>query len=322
MKHSIGFGLLVLATTHCMAADGPSIKPTRFVVAFAPGVPDDLLARALSQELGRQTAKNYLVENRTGASGAIGFGYVAKSAPDGYTLGIVSTGWPATPLVNKAITYDPVKDFTPIMQTTRAPLVLVVPGSMKAANLKDFIALAKASPGKFNYGTAGLGSAIHLASELFNKHAGIQLSHIPFKGGSSEIMSAVMSGEVQMLLTQAPPVLPQIRSGKLLAVTVTAEAGKRLANLPEVPTLSEAGLPGLVIYNWGGIVGPAGMATDMTNRIHADLHKALFAPAVKDPFIAQGTEFVGNRPEEFSAYVKSEVQRWEDLIKSTGIKFE
>ena len=322
MKHSIGFGLLVLATTHCVAADGPSAKPSRFVVAFAPGVPDDLLARALSQELGKQTGKTYLVENRTGASGAIGFGFVAKSAPDGYTLGIVSTGWPATPLVNKAVTYDPVKDFTPIMQTTRAPLVLVVPGSMKVVNLKDFIALTKASPGKFNYGTAGLGSAIHLASELFNKHSGIQLSHIPFKGGSSEIMSAVMSGEVQMLLTQAPPVLPQIRSGKLHALAVTAEPGKRLANLPEVPTLSEAGLPGLMIYNWGGIVGPAGMPTDMTNRIHAELHKALFAPAVKDPFIAQGTEFVGNRPEEFSAYVKSEVQRWEDLIKSTGIKFE
>ena len=312
----------VLGVGQCLAADVYPSKPVHFIVFFGPGVPDDLIARALSQQLAAQTGKTFIVENRTGASGAIGATYVAKSAPDGYTIGVVSTAWPATPLLNKAMPYNASRDFTPIMQTTRAPMVLVVSPALKTDTLKDFIALAQANPGKLNFGSAGPGSAIHLSEELFSLQAKVKLGHVPYRGGSSEIMSAVIGGEVQMFMTQVPPVLAQIKAGRLRGLAVTTEANKRLSSLPEVPSMSEAGVPGLVIYNWGGLVGPAGLPTEIVNRLHAEFAKALAAPAVKDPIIAQGTELVGSNPEEFAAYIRSEVQRWTEVIKSAGITIE
>jgi tripartite-type tricarboxylate transporter receptor subunit TctC len=313
-------GLLVLllsAVSLCFGAEPYPAKPVRLVASFGPGSTVDLIARVVAQQLSEQMGKSFVVENRTGAGGSIGNAYAAKAPPDGYTLLVGETGLSMAPGLYKSLPFDVARDFTPISQIVRTPMALVVHPSVKAATLKELVALAQAAPGKTNYASAGPGSPVHLATELFKIAAKVDITHIAYKGGG-EMVTAVLGGEVQMLLTTMPTVLVHINSGKVRALALTTD-GKRSRVLPDVPSMSEAGVSGMTIYTWSGLFGPAGIPKDVVTRMHAEVVKAIAAPSVRERFNAEGAEPVGSSPEEFATHVKNELRRWTEVIQSAGV---
>jgi tripartite-type tricarboxylate transporter receptor subunit TctC len=313
-------GLLVLllsAASQCFGAESYPVKPVRLVASFGPGSTVDLIARVVAQQLSEQMGKSFVVENRTGAGGSIGNAYAAKAPPDGYTLLLGETGLSMAPGLYKSLPFDVARDFTPISQIVRTPMALVVHPSVRAATLKELVALAQAAPGKINYASAGSGSPVHLATELFKLAAKVDITHVAYKGGG-EMVTAVLGGEVQMLLTTMPTVLVHINSGKVRALALTTD-GKRSRVLPDVPSMSEAGVSGMTIYTWSGLFGPAGIPKDVVTRMHAEVVKAIAAPPVRERFNAEGAEPVGSSPEEFATHVKNELRRWAEVIKSAGI---
>ena len=321
MRNALLFVLTLFGASLCFGADVYPSKAVRVIVSYAPGGTSDLSARVISQPLSEQLGKAFVVENRPGASGTVGYGTVAKSAPDGYTLALVEMSFSMIPSLFKSPPFDVTKDFTPITQIMGVPLVLVVLPSLKTNTLKEFIALARANPGKFNYGSAGLGTQNHLSAELFKIAANVNIVHIPYKGGAGQVMIAMLGGQVQMLITPMPSVLTHVNSGKVRALAVTTD-GKRAPAMPDVPSMSEAGVSGMTIYSWFGLVGPAGMPKEVVNKLHAEVVKALAVPSVKERFIAQGGELTGNSPEDFSKHIGNELQRWSKVIKSAGITTE
>jgi tripartite-type tricarboxylate transporter receptor subunit TctC len=311
---------LLVASPLSTGADSYPAKPVRVIASFGPGSTVDLIARVVSQQLSDQLGKSFVVDNRTGAGGSIGNGLAAKSPSDGYTLLFGETGLTMLPGLFRSLPYDAVRDFTPVSQVVRTPMALVVHPSVKASSLKEFVALAQASPGKLNYASAGVGSPVNLASELFKIMSRVDIAHVAYKGGG-EMVTSVLGGQVQMLLTTMPTVLSQINAGKVRALAVTTE-GKRVSVLPDVPSMSEAGVSGMTIYTWSGLFGPAGMPKDIVARLHAEVVKAIAAPAVRERFNVEGAEPVGSSPQEFAAHVRNELKRWADVIKSAGIKAE
>jgi tripartite-type tricarboxylate transporter receptor subunit TctC len=299
-----------------LAAEVYPARPVRVIVAFAPGGGSDLTARLISQQLSEQTGKTFVVDNRAGASGTIGYGLAAKSPPDGYTLLMLDLSAVIVPNLFKSLPFD-VNDYTPITQIVGTPNVLLVSPAVNASTLREFIALAQASPGKLNYGSAGTGSAIHLPSELFNKAAKVNVTHVPYKGGG-EAMTALLGSHVDMLITTIPAALTFVNSGKVRALAVTT-SGKRSPVMPDVPSMSEAGVPGMAVYSWYGFVGPAGLPAEVVAKVRAETTKALAVPLVKERFLAQGAELVGSSPEDFSKLIRSELRRWAEVVKAAGI---
>lgn len=302
----------------CPAQDIYPSRPVRVIVTAAPGGVVDVTARVISQQLTEQIGRQFVVENRTGAGGIIGSGFVAKSAPDGYTLLLATPGFTIVPNLHKSLPYDPVKDFTAITQITGATQVLVVSPLLKATTLKEFIVLAQANPGAFNYGSGGAGSPLHVYAELFSKAAHVRLVHVPFKGGGGEPMTALIAGEIQMLFAAIPTALGMVKSGKVRALAVTTD-GKRLSSMPDVPSMSEAGVPGMTINAMYGLVGPAGLPRAVVTLLHSDVVKALTVPLVKERYAAQDAELVGSTPEEYTELIRSEMRRWAAVIKASGI---
>ena len=317
MRNAWLFVLLSLGASLGHGAEVYPTKPVRVVAPFAPGGISDVVARVMSQQLSEQFGKTFIVDNRTGAGGVVGNGIVAKAAPDGHTLLMVTPAFTILPGISKSLQYDSVKDFTPIMQIMRVPSVLVVSPALNVNTLKDFVALARANPGKFNYGSGGPGSALHLYSELFKIAAKVNIVHVPYKGGG-ENFAALIGGQIQMLIISVPTALQFVNSGRMRALAVTTE-GKRAPSMPNVPSMSEAGVSGMTIYVWFGFAGPAGMPKAIVNKLHAEVVKALAAPSVKDQFIRQDAEFVGSSPAEFSKLIHNELQLWAKVIKSAGI---
>src|SRR3990172_966726 len=317
MRNAWLFVLLSLGASLGHGAEVYPTKPVRVVAPFAPGGISDIVARVISQQLSEQLGKPFIVDNRTGAGGIVGNGIVAKSAPDGHTLLMVNPAFTILPGISKSLPYDTVKDFTPITQIMRVPSVLVVSPALNVNTLKEFVALAQANPGKFNYGSGGPGSALHLYSELFKIAAKVDIVHIPYKGGG-ENFAALIGGQIQMLIISVPTALQFVNSGRMRAFAVTTE-GKRAPSMPNVPSMSEAGVSGMTIYVWFGFAGPAGMPKAIVNKLHAEVVKALAAPSVKDQFIRQDAEFVGSSPAEFSKLIHNELQLWAKVIKSAGI---
>ena len=311
---------MLFGNTLCLGAEVYPSRPVRVIVASVPGSTNDLIARVISQHLTEQLGKPFIVDNRAGAGGIIGQELIAKSAPDGYTLGIIEPGFTIQPSMTKSLPYDPARDFTPITQIVRFTVALAVIPSLNVNTLKEFIALAQANPGKFNYGSSGRGSATNVWPELFKIAAKVDIAHVPYKGGG-DIVNAMLAGQVQMVLTTIPTFLAQVKSGRLRALAVATD-GKRSPSLPDVPSMSEAGIPGMVIYGWQGLHGPARMPKEVVNKLYSEVGKALALPAVKDPFVAQSGEVVGSRPEEFSKYVHDELKRWAGVIKSAGITID
>ncbi len=310
---------LALGTaTTTLAADAWPVRPVRVVAPFAPGGGSDTVARVLAQHCAEQFGKAFVVDNRTGASGMIAYDIVAKAAPDGHTLLITNSAFASLPGLFKSLPYDTVKSFAPLSEILRAPNVLVLHPSTNVSTVKDFIAAARANPGKFNFGSGGAGSALHLYGELFKVATKIDLTHIPYKGGGDN-MAALLSGQIHMNITQYQAnVIALIKSGRLRALAVTTD-GKRSPALPDVPSMSEAGVPGMAIYAWAGLLAPAGVPNSVVNTLHAEVVKMLASPPVRERFAAQDAELIGSRPEAFAKLLQEEIQRWSGVIRSAGI---
>jgi len=293
-------------------------KPIRIIVPYVPGGTTDLLARVVGQQLSDRLGQPVLVENRPGVNGMIGADAVAKAAPDGYTLGIASPGThAANATLYKNVTYDTLKDFTPVTLAVSAPMILVANPSLGAKTVKEVIAAAKADPGGIAYASGGSGSSQHLAMEQFIHMAGIQMTHVAYKG-SSNSYTDLLGGRVKLEFDVLPTAMPHVRSGKLLAVA-TASA-KRLPQLPDVPTVAEAGVPGYESSSWYGFVGPAGMPKPVLDKLNAEIVRALQQPQVSETLTKAGVLIVGSSPAEFGSFIRSETEKARKVIEEAGIK--
>jgi len=288
------------------------------VVPYPAGGPLDTVARLLGQKVAEGTKQPVIVDNKPGAGGNIGADAVAKSPPDGYTIlmGAVATH-AINPTLYASIPYDPVKDFIPVTQVASTPNVLVVNPSVPASNVREFIAYAKSNPGKLNFGSGSPGSAGHLAGELFKTMAGVEMTHVPYKG-AAPAMNDLIGGQIQLMFDNLASSLGQVRAGRIKALAVTT--AKRTALAPELPTIAESGLPGFDISTWFGIFVPAGTPREAVDRLHAEFTRALAAPDVREKMLALGAEPVGNRPEEFAAYIRAEADKYARVIKASGAR--
>lgn len=317
MRKLLPILVLLLGITPCLADETYPTRPVKVVVPVAAGGTTDLFARLISTRLSEQLKQGFVVENRTGAGGRIAAEFVAKSAPDGYTLLLAEPGFTIAAGMFQSMPYDVIKDFAPITQIAGIPLVLVVTPSLNVTTLKQFVALAQANPGKFNFGSGGAGSAQHLAMELFKRAANVNVTHVPYRG-AGEALTAMLGGSVHMMISGIATVTGPVGNGTLRALAVTTD-GKRSSTLPNVPSMDEAGLQNMAIYAWFGLVGPARMPSDAINRLHAEVVKAIEAPAVRGRVLEQGGEVVGSSPKNFQALISNELQRWSTAIKAAGI---
>jgi len=317
---SLAATLAILAPHAARAADAYPAKPVRFVVAFPPGGGTDIIARAIAQKLAERIAQQVVVDNRPGAGGNIGTDIVAKSAPDGYTMLMGSAG----PLAINAslfgkMPFDPIKDLAPVTLAASTPNVLVVHPSLKAATVKELIALAKARPGEINFASSGHGTPAHLAGELFNSMAGVKMVHVPYKG-AAPALADLLGGQVQLMFSTMPPALPHVKDGKLRALAVTS--AKRSPAAPDLPTLDEIALPGFEANTWHGVVVPAGTPATIVARLNREIVAILHLPDVVERFSSQGAEALGSTPEEFAAYIRSETLKWAKVVRDSGAKAE
>ncbi len=311
---------LAISTPHAAAADAYPAKPIRFVVAFPPGGGTDIIARSIAQKLAERIAQQVVVDNRPGAGGNIGTDIVAKSAPDGYTMLMGSAG----PLAINAslfakMPFDPVRDLAPVTLAASTPNVLVLHPSLKAATVKELIALARARPGEINFASSGHGTPAHLAGELFNSMAGVKMVHVPYKG-AAPALADLLGGQVQLMFSTMPPALPHVKDGKLRALAVTS--AKRSPAAPELPTVDEIALPGFEANTWHGVVVPAGTPETIVARLNREIVAILHLPEVAERLSGQGAEPVGSTPEEFAAYIRSETVKWAKVVRESGAKAE
>jgi len=299
------------------AAQSFPTRPIAMVVPFAAGGNNDVSGRIIAQEMGKGLGQPVVVENKTGAGGAIGATFVAKAKPDGYTVGFLSSG----PLAGnaslyKSLPYDSLKDFVPVARTTTSPSVLVVHPSVPANTLKEFVDYLKAHPKKVNYGTSGTGSSPHLSGVLFEQMAGVEMTVVPYRGGN-QVNADLLSGQIQASFSPILEVVPHIQAGKLKAIAVTS--AKRSPLLPQVPAIAEM-LPGYEVITWNGIVAPAGTPPEVVARLNAEAVKVVNAPEVKAQLLQLGLEAAPSTPAEFGAYIKSEIANFARLVKLAGVE--
>ena len=305
--------------TVALAQNYPT-KPVRMIVPFPPGGATDLLARVVAQKLSESLGHQVVVDNRPGAGGTIGSRLMLDAQPDGYTIltSTVSTHAIGPHLYAKP-PYDPMKDFAAITELSSTPTVLMVSGTLPAASLKDFIALAKARAGQLNYGSSGVGTQFHLSGELLKLQTGINMTHIPYKG-TALVYPDLFSGQVSMLFDTLSVAIPFIKAGRVKALGVTGT--QRTPALPDVPTIAEAGVPGFYAGLWLGMWGPAKLPRDITERLSADAAKLLKLPDVKERLASQGMEPIGNTPAQFAEFVRKENETWSKVVKAAGVKAE
>ena len=300
--------------------DAYPTKPVRLIIPWPAGGGTDIVARIIIQKMSENVGQTFVIDNRAGASGIIGTELAARSLPDGYTLLMGNTATNATNAsVYKKLPYDPIRDFSAVSLAASSPYILSVHPSVPAKSVKEFVALARAKPGQLNYGSGGSGSAPHLAAALLSYMAGINVVHVAYKGGAAHT-PALVAGEVQMTLTNPLEVMPHIKAGKLRALGVTSTS--RWPAAPELPTISEAGVPGYEFTIWWGVLAPAGTPTRVVDRLYGEVAKAVHAREVKDKLNAQGVDVVGNKPEEFAAVIRAEVDKWKKVAKEAGIQLD
>ena len=292
-------------------------KPVRIVVSFAAGGPTDQVARVMSAKLTELLGQTFLVENKTGAGGNLGAAEVARAAPDGYTLLMATVSTHAiNPGLYKNMPYDPVKDFAPVGQVGVTPCVLAVHPSLPVTDVKQLIALLKANPGKYSYGSGGNGSSAHLSAELFKSMAGVDVVHVPYKG-ASPALTDVMAGRIVMFIGNLPPAMPLIKAGSVRPLAVTT--AQRSPLVPDLPTLAESGLPGYETVAWFGLFAPAGTPTEIVARLQAEVARILREPDIRERIAFLGGEPVGNKPEEFAVIVKGDVAKWRKVVKDANV---
>jgi len=299
------------------AADYPN-RPIRLIAPFATGGSTDVLARAIAPELSKRLGQQVIVENRTGAGGNIGIDAVAKAAPDGYTIGMASPG----PIVVNvtllsSLPYDPIKDLAPIAMVADLPIVLVANSSVQANNVKELIALERANPGKLSFASAGTGTTMHLSGELFNVMAGTKLVHVPYRGGGAAIAD-ILGGQVQLGFLDLPSVAGQVKGGRIKLLAVGNN--KRAQSEPELPTIAESGVAGYETSGWFGVVAPARTPAAIIARLNTEIVNVLNMPSVRDYLLKQGIEPRTSTPEQFAAFIKSEIPKWAEVIRFAGVK--
>ena len=292
-------------------------KPITIIVPYAPGGSADLATRALAQFAAPGAGAPMVVDNRTGGGGVVGWGAAARSAPDGTTLLTVELSYAIAAGLIPTLPFDPQKAFTQVTTAVKVPHVLVVNPAVPAKNVQEFVALAKAQPGKLNYGSGGNGTNTHLAGELFKSTTGVDIVHVPYKGAGA-VLTDLMGNQVQALITSVPTALPHIKSGKLRALMVTG--AERNAMLPDVPSAKEAGMPKMDIDYWIGIGAPAGTPQATVDKLNKAFNAALAQPEAKKKFAEMGMTVVANTPAQATQLVNSEIQRWSAVIKQAGIK--
>lgn len=298
----------------------PSKQPIRFVVPYPPGGASDVTARVLSIKLAEALGQSVVVENRPGANGILALELVAKSAPDGYTILMANLGPNGiNPGVYQKLPYDPIKGFTPITLTSVVPLVVLVGPTMPVKSMPELISYAKANPGKLTYASAGNGSANHLAGEMIKTMTGINMVHVPYKGDSPAVAD-VAAGTVNMMFPTVVAGIPHVKSGKLRALAVTS--AKRSSSMPDVPTVSEAGIPGFEAVSWGGVMGPGGLPPEITNRLNSEIVRILKMPDVAEKLSSLGADVVGSTPDEFATYLKAEIAKWSKVAHDNNIRLD
>ena len=292
-------------------------KPVRLIVPFPPGGGTDTLARIYGQKLAEVFAQQVVIDNRPGAGTNIGAEIAARAAPDGYTLLMGNIAHAINVTLYSKLSYDLVKDFVPITLLASTPNILVVHPSIPVRSVKELVALARARPAQLDYASSGGGSSSHLAAELFSTMTGVRMTHVPYKGGGPAVI-ALVGGQVSIGFATTPSVVTHIRAGKMRGLAVTTAERSRLT--PELPTISEAGVPGYEAGTWYGLLAPTGTAREIVVRLHAESVRLLALPDVRERLDATGFETIGNTPDQFAAYIRSEIDKWAKVVKASGAR--
>jgi tripartite-type tricarboxylate transporter receptor subunit TctC len=308
----------VLALPHALAQTDYPTKPVRIVVPFAPGGGSDFIARFMAKRLSDALGQQFIVDNRPGAGGIIGIEQGIKAPPDGYTLTVIASSYTVNPAVYP-LKFDPVADITPIVQMSQGPLLVVVNPAFKAQSLKELIAMAKAKPGSVNFASAGQGSVIHMATELFGTMAGIKMNHVPYKG-TGPALTDTIAGQTDVFFSSTATALPHVKAGKLRALAVTT--AKRIPAEPAVPTVMEAGVPGYEVVLWHGLIGPKGMPKPIVDKLNAEVGKILKLQDANEQLQADGVAPAGGSPEQFRQTIAKEIAVWKKVAKDANVKVE
>ena len=320
MNTRIPIAVMLAAAAMGAQAQTYPTKPVRLIVPFPPGGGTDLISRAIAPKLSEAWGQQIVVDNRPGSGGTIGMAIAAKTPPDGYTavMGQLAN-LSAAPSMYKNLPYDPVRDFAPVTQVVSTPLVLVSHPSLPAKNVKELVALARAKPDALTYGSPGNGTLGHLAAEMFKTMTGTKMLHIPYKGASLAI-TELMGGQITTYFSSIPPAVSLIKAGRLKALGVTSL--KRATALPDIPSIAEGGVPGYDAVNWYGLAYPAGTPQAIVAKMHEDTVKILRLPEVRDRFSSEAGEVVGNTPEQFAAFIKTEAVKWGKVIRDSGARVD
>ncbi|SIN83976.1 Tripartite-type tricarboxylate transporter, receptor component TctC [Bradyrhizobium erythrophlei] len=308
--------LLPLLTAAAFAQDFPA-KPIRLIVPFPAGGPNDIIARIVGQRMSELIKQPVLIDNRGGQAGVLGTDAIAKSAPDGYTIGIVSASALAISPAMEKVAYDPQKDLVPVTLVVTVPEMLVVATNVPANNMKDLVALVKAQPGKLNFASSGQGSLPHLAGELFKLTARLDIVHVPYRGAAPAI-NDLLGQQVQMTFLDLPVILPHIKAGALRGIALGAR--ERAPTARDVPTTAEVGMPDLLIENWYGMIAPAGTPEKIVAALNRIANEAMADPGVKSKLADQGVTAAGDTPEHFRGFIDSEIKKWAKVIKDAGVE--
>jgi tripartite-type tricarboxylate transporter receptor subunit TctC len=311
--------LLAHAKAGAQSAQPYPVRPVRLIVPYGVGTVSDFTARLLAEKLAVAWGQGVVVDNLTGAGGVVGTQTIARSTPDGYTLGMLASNHAMNAAIYSHLPYDPVKDFTPVLHVSFNQFAFCVNASVPATTLKEFIALAKAKPNQINYGSSGNGGSPHLAVARMAYMAGIQIVHIPYRSNGAAV-TAILSGDVALMATSISALLPHIKTGKLRALAVSGD--QRSPLLPDVPTVAEAGVPGYSMKNWNGIVAPAGLPAPIVSKLQADIKAVLQEKSVQDQFSAQGVELEILDSEAFGRRLRDEIAVWSEVVKATGAKID
>ena len=309
------FAILMMAASAC-AQNYPN-RPIRMIVPFPPGGSVDVIARIVAPKLSESLGQQIVIDNRGGASGNIGAELVARATPDGYTLLAHTVPFTVNPFLYSAVPYDTIRDFTPVCLLSESPVLLVVHPSVPAKTVRELIELAKSQPGKLNYASAGVGTNHHIAGELLNSLAKINIVAVQYKGGGPAQI-ATLGGEVGITYPNVVAAIPFIKSDRLRALGITS--ARRSAAIPEVPTIAEAGVPGYEFTTWHGLLAPAGLPKAVLSKLSENLGKVMRAPDLSERFAREGVDIVASTPEQFSRHLKSELQKWSKLVKERGMR--
>ena len=315
----INAAALLLALSTSLAAQDYPAKPVRLIIPFPPGGSNDVVGRMVATKLGERLGKQVVVDNRGGAGGVIGTSAVAAAAPDGYTLLLVSPTFTINPAVKKILPFDPIRDFTPVAFIARSPLLLTASNKLPVKSVRELLDLAKSRPGQITYASSGPGSINQISAELIALSAGVKFLHVPYKGGAPGLNDLV-GGHVDLYVSSLPQVLPLARSGQARALAVTS--ARRTALLPEVPTLEEAGISGVDMWSWWGIVGPAGMPANVVNALNAEIGKMLSSPELSMFLANEGAEAATMTPQQFGDMMRLETERWIKVAHEANISVE